>query len=198
MMADKFIFGVDLDGVCGDFYGKLREIAAEWKGIRREDLPVDVSYGLPEWKLDELGGYEPLHRFAVTQRNLFLELPAMAGVRPALRRLSVKGVHIRIITHRLFIKYFHKQAVAQTIEWLDKQGIPYWDLCFLKEKGDVGADLYIDDAPHNVERLRALGKKTIVFTNSTNRNIDGPRCNTWTEVEDYVTREFDLWTKARG
>ncbi len=79
----------------------------------------DVSYGLPEWNLEDIGGYMPLHRFAVTQRNLFKEVPPISGVRPALRRLSKQGVRIRIITHRLFIKYFHKTAVGQTIDWLD-------------------------------------------------------------------------------
>lgn len=192
-MEEKFIFGVDLDGVCADFYGKIREIAAEWKGVPEADLTTDVSYGLPEWKLDELGGYEALHRFAVTQRNLFLELPPMAGVRPALRRLSEKDIHIRIITHRLFLNFFHKQAVSQTIEWLDKYGIPYRDLCFLESKCDVGADIYIDDAPKNITRLRATGKETIVFANSTNREFADPRCKTWEEVEALVTYRQETW-----
>lgn len=179
--------------VCADFYGKMREIAAEWKGVSKEDLPIDVSYGLPEWGLDELGGYEALHRFAVTQRNLFLELPPMAGVRPALRRLSEKNVHIRIITHRLFLNYFHKQAVSQTIEWLDKYGIPYRDLCFLESKCDVGTNIYIDDAPKNIERLRATGKETIVFANSTNREFSEPRCKTWNDVELFVNKRLEEW-----
>ena len=198
MSSDKFIFGVDLDGVCGDFYGSMRAIAAEWKGVDINELPPDVSYGLPEWQLDEMGGYEPLHRFAVTQRDLFVKLPPMAHVRSVLRRLSGKGVHIRIITHRLFIKYFHQKAVSQTIEWLDDQGIPYWDLCFLQEKGDVGANIYIDDAPHNVERLRALGKEAIVYTNSTNREVDGLRCSTWLDVEAVVMEHFQKWEVEQG
>jgi hypothetical protein len=32
----EFVFGVDLDGVCTDFYGAMRHLAAEWMG-----LPVD-------------------------------------------------------------------------------------------------------------------------------------------------------------
>jgi hypothetical protein len=95
-----------------------------------------------------------------------------------LRRLSDKGIRIRIITHRLFIKYFHQAAIQQTIDWLDHYGIPYWDLCFMKDKAAVGADLYIEDSPGNVKALRADGHETIVFTNSTNLDIDPPRANT--------------------
>ena len=111
-----------------------------------------------EWGVDQApGGYEALHKFAVMQRELFLKLPPMARAPQALRRLSKAGVRIRIITHRLFIKYFHQIAVSQTIQWLDRHDIPYWDLCFMQQKTAVGADLYIEDSPANIERLRAEG-----------------------------------------
>ncbi len=44
------IFGVDLDGVCADFYGRMREVTAEWFEKNVDDLPKDVRYGLPEWE----------------------------------------------------------------------------------------------------------------------------------------------------
>jgi len=141
-----------------------------------EKLTSHVTYGLPEWKLDQApGGYDALHRFAVTQRQLFKVLKPIPGAPAALRRLSSSGVRIRIITHRLFIKYFHQIAVSQTIEWLDHHDIPYWDLCFMKDKAAVGADLYIEDSPSNVEKLRADGHETIVFSNSTNLTLPSPR-----------------------
>src|SRR5437764_11533117 len=109
-MADKqFVLGVDLDGTCADFYGGLRPIAAEWLGMSVDSLPENVSWGLPEWGIDTApGGYEALHRFAVTQRALFEKMGPMPGAPMALRRLSEEGVRIRIFTHRLFIKYFHQ------------------------------------------------------------------------------------------
>jgi 5'(3')-deoxyribonucleotidase len=194
-MNDRsFVFGVDLDGVVADFYGGLRPIAAEWLGVTIDSLPLRVSWGLAEWGVDEApGGYERLHRFAVTQRELFSRVPPMAGAPQALRRLSIEGVRIRIITHRLFIKYFHQVAVSQTIQWLDRHDIPYWDLCFMQQKTAVGADLYIEDSPANVERLRAESQKTIVFTNSTNEHLAGPRANTWEEVIQMVLAEKLTW-----
>jgi 5'(3')-deoxyribonucleotidase len=193
----RFVFGVDLDGVCADFYGGLKPVAAEWLGVDIAQLPDRVSWTLPEWGVDRApGGYDALHRFAVTQRELFKRLPPMAGAAQALRRLSAGDVRIRIITHRLFIKYFHQVAVRQTIEWLDFHDIPYWDLCFMREKAAVGADLYIEDSPENVARLRAQGLKTIVFSNSTNEHLPGPRARSWEEVVDLVLAEKAAWEAA--
>jgi 5' nucleotidase, deoxy (Pyrimidine), cytosolic type C protein (NT5C) len=192
----EFVFAVDLDGVCADFYGELRNIAAEWLGCSPDQLTPEVTYGLPEWDLDPLGGYVPLHRFAVTQRRLFAEAPPIVGAAPALRRLSQLGVRIRIITNRLFIPYFHQEAVKQTIAWLDHHAFPYSDLCLMKDKAAVGADLYVDDSPDNVKALRAKGLPTIVFTNSTNREVEGPRADTWEEVEEIVLEHLDRWHES--
>jgi len=196
-MSRRFVFGVDLDGVCADFYAGLRPIAAEWLGVEVRTLPERVSWGLPEWGVDTApGGYEALHKFAVTQRELFRRLPPMPGAPQALRKLSKKDVRIRIITHRFFIKYFHQAAARQTIEWLDHHDIPYWDLCFMQEKSAVGADLYIEDSPANIARLRDEGQKTIIFTNSTNEGLAGPRADTWEEVVELVLEEKAGWKSS--
>jgi 5'(3')-deoxyribonucleotidase len=109
--------------------------------------------------------------------------------------LSGRDIRIRIITNRLFIKYFHQQAVRQTIEWLDFYDIPYWDLCFMRDKAAVGADLYIEDTPENIEQLRADGYRTIVFSNSTNRNMAAPRADSWDDVGRMVLDELERWNK---
>jgi 5'(3')-deoxyribonucleotidase len=192
-VTPRFVFGVDLDGVCADFYGGLRPVAAEWLGVPLESLTDQVTYGLPEWHLDSVGKYDELHRFAVTQRELFRHLRPIHGAAPSLRRLSTLDIRIRIITNRLYIKFAHRLTVAQTIEWLEHHGIPYWDLCFMNSKSAVGADLYIDDTPHHIESLRGEGHPTIVFTNSTNRHLAGPRANSWSEVESMVLEERQRW-----
>lgn len=183
---NKPVLGVDLDGVCADFYLRMREITAEWFELDVSDLPQEVSYGLKEWHVDSPEVYDSIHRFAVTQRQLFETVPMIPGARKYLRRLSSEGYRIRIITHRLFISYFHEMAVRQTINWLDHHGIPYWDLCFMKDKKGVGADIYIEDSPDNIHHLREAGNVTICFANSTNTHIAGPRAKTWKEVYDHV------------
>ena len=197
MSKKTFVFGVDLDGTVANFYAGLRPIAAEWLGKSVEDLTLEVSWGLPEWGVDKApGGYLDLHKFAVTQRELFHRLEPFAEAAQALRRLSKAGVRIRIITHRLYIKYFHHVAIQQTVSWLDHHDIPYWDLCFMSDKAAVGADLYIEDSPENVRKLRADHHPTIVYSNSTNRGLDEPRADNWGQVEAIVLEHFGRWKEA--
>jgi hypothetical protein len=194
-MASEFILGVDLDGVCADFYAGVRPIAAEWLGVDVDTLTPTPSYGFPEWGIDKApGGYLDFHKFAVTQRDLFKRLVPISGCPQSLRRISKEGVRIRIITHRLFIKYFHKQAIAQTIDWLDYHGIPYWDLCFMQHKTHVGANLYIEDSEKHIVEYRNAGSEVIIFTNSTNRHMEGLRANNWKEAEELVLERFARWT----
>jgi beta-phosphoglucomutase-like phosphatase (HAD superfamily) len=189
------IVGVDLDGVCADFYARMREIAAEWFERPLSELPLDVGYGLEEWGVKDSDEYRSLHRFAVTQRDLFKSSPMIPGARKYLRMLSNEGARIRIITHRLFIQYFHELAVAQTIGWLDTHGIPYWDLCFMKEKAQVGADIYVEDSPDNLKGLRAKGLYAVCFANSTNTAITAPRADSWAQV---YTMVHARWTETRS
>ena len=196
MDDNRFVLGVDLDGVCADFIGALRPIAAEWLGVRVDELPEKVTYGFSEWKIERAGKYEDLHRFAVIQRDLFRNLNPIEGSPAVLRRISARNIRIRLTTHRLYIKYFHQEAITQTTEWLEHHGIPYWDLCFMRDKAAVGADLYIEDSPDHVQRLREDGHKTIVFTNSTNKDLPGTRADSWLEVESLVLKELKDWQKV--
>jgi 5'(3')-deoxyribonucleotidase len=199
MSTNQFVFGVDLDGVCADFYGRMREIVAEWRGVPVDQLTTQVTYGLPEWDMTR-EEYEKVHRFAVTQRKLFRAMDPIPGAPQVLRKLGAEGVRIRIITHRLFIDYFHAIAVAQTTKWLDNHSIPYSDLCFMKDKCLVGANLYIEDTPDNIRDLQEAGKRVIAFTNSTNRTMQPPprlRANSWEEVEAMARDEYKRWLEGR-
>jgi 5'(3')-deoxyribonucleotidase len=193
MNDNIFILGVDLDGVVGDFYGAIRKIAAEWLDKPLETLTTEVTYGLEEWGITDFGGYDRLHRFAVTQRNIFRDMEPLKDAPATLRKLSHLGIRIRIITHRLFLKYSHRTSITQTVEWLDNYDIPYWDICFMNDKGAVGAHVYIDDSPENIISLRKQGCKTIVFSNSTNRKLPGPRADNWLEVEKLVLEAREEW-----
>jgi 5'(3')-deoxyribonucleotidase len=177
--VDGLILGVDLDGVCADFYARMREIAAEWYERDIQDLTTSPSYGLEEWGVEGRVHYESLHRFAVLQRDLFRTAPMIPGARKYLRQLSLEGARIRIVTHRLYLYFLHRISVEQTVEWLANHGLPYWDLCFMRDKDQVGADIYIDDSPDNVMRLRASGLYTICFRNSTNAHLAQPRAESW-------------------
>lgn len=130
----QVVIGVDLDGVCADFYTRMREIAAEWFEVDASALAAEVSYGLTEWGIATPEQYQSLHRFAVTQR----------------------------------------------------------DLCFMKDKDQVGADIYIEDNPHNIDQLRRHGHDAICFANSTNRHIEVPRAGDWKAVAEMIRTRAPL------
>lgn len=184
-MSGAFVFGVDLDGVCADYTTGFRAVVAEELGVEIETLPLERSWDFREWGLDS-ADFERLHHLAVTERRLFRDLPPFEGCAEALWRLSDAGIWIRIITHRLYVNWGHATAVSDTVSWLDTFRIPYRDICFLGAKPQVEADVYIDDAEHNVRALRATGNPVIVFDQPYNRNMDGPRASSWTDVEDLV------------
>lgn len=190
----KFIFGVDLDGVVMDFYGSLKPIAAEWMCKAEKQLSDDYRFGLKDWGLlDKSGGYDltydALHRHAINQHELFRTGVPIQGAAYHLRRLSRLGVHIRIITHRLYVGGLHEKTVTQTAEWLEKHDVPYLDLCFVKDKTSINADLYIDDSPANIKAFAAANKPCIVFENPTNRDIDSPlRAKNWKQVYTIVEK----------
>jgi len=100
-----------------------------------------------------------------------------------------------VVTHRLFIDFFHRAAVEQTVQWLDSQAIPYHDLCFLADKQLVEADIYVEDAPRNIALLQEHGKKVIAFTNSTNATQVHSvlRAHDWAEIEQLIRADYRAW-----
>ncbi len=180
------ILGVDLDGVCGDFSAAFRTVVAEETGVPVDDLPERQNWDFSEWGIVDEEHFRRIHRKAVVEHRVFRTMPQIDGCAEALWRLSDAGVWIRIITHRLYVNWGHQEAVADTVGWLDDHGVPYRDLCFLGAKPEVEADVYVDDAPHNIEALRRAGNEVIAFAQPYNTGIGGLRASTWEEVESIV------------
>lgn len=185
------ILGVDVDNVLADYTAGLRRVVAEGTGRDPATLPDPTTWGAyEEWGLNH-DTFPTWHRRAVVDHRLFREADPIPGGAEALRRLSEDGVRIRIVTHRLYVSGTHEVAAGDTVEWLDRHEIPYWDLCFVARKGDVGCDVYIDDAPHNIQHLRDRGHRAIVFDWPYNREVDGhaldgPRATNWEEAEAHA------------
>lgn len=180
------VLGVDLDGVCGDFSTAFRAVVAEETGVPEADLPPRSNWDFSEWGIVDEEHFRAIHRRAVLDHRVFRTMPIIDGCAEALWRLSDAGIWIRIITHRLYVNWGHQEAVSDTVAWLDEHGIPFRDLCFLGAKPEVEADVYVDDAPHNIEALRAAGNEVIAFAQPYNADIDGVRATDWGEVESIV------------
>ena len=185
-MTTPFVLGLDLDGVCADYEGGFRDHCARLTGRPSSEFGPQTHWSFVEsgWVGTEAEFYD-LHARAVGG-GLFADMSALTGVSKRLWQLSDAGVHIRVITHRLCINGTHAKTASDTVAWLETHNIPYRDLCFVADKSQVGADVYIDDAPHNVAALRASGGYTIVFDTLYNRGIDGPRAHNWAEAADLI------------
>jgi len=187
-----FVFGVDLDGVCADYTRAFRDFCADRLDRDPETLPLDRSWDFREWGFDD-AQFETMHKAAVTEGRLLANLDVIEGAAESLWRLSDAGVWIRIVTHRLYVNWSHSAAAGDTVEWLDRARIPYRDLCFLGAKNDVGADVYIDDGPHNIKNLRSAGRTAIIFDQPYNQDLPGLRARNWQEAEEIV---YGLMTDA--
>jgi 5'-nucleotidase len=192
--VDRLVLGVDLDGVCADYEGAFRTSVARQLGRDPSELrPQTVMDAFSEWGLT-FEEFEHAHREAVLTDRMFRDMAPMDGVSKALWELSDLGVWIRIITHRLIFNWAHEVSAADTAHWLDAHNIPYRDLCFLGDKPDVGADLYVDDSPKNIVALREAGRSAIVFDQPYNRELPGPRASSWGDIVAQVREILD----ARG
>ena len=201
-MNRPYVLGVDLDGVCGDYTAAFRSVVATELGVDEADLPLERSWDFSEWGLSA-EEFERLHHLAVSEHRMLRWMSVIAGAADALWRLSDAGVWIRVITHRLYVNWGHATAIADTVEWLARVRIPYRDICFMGDKPEVGADLYIDDAPHNVTALRESGNRVVLFDAPYNQDVTGLRARDWIECEQMVLRDaatagFEFQTSLPG
>jgi hypothetical protein len=124
------------------------------------------------------------------------EIPGMSD---ALWTLSDAEVHIRIVTHRFLTHGDQDRAAGDTIAWLQARRedgrvrVPHRDLCFLGAKADASADMHLDDAPYQVESLRASGQNVLVFGHSYNAHLDSPRASGWDDVVRQVLEAQARW-----
>ena len=193
-----FTLGLDLDGVCADYLSEFRYHAARSLGVDLSSLPEPRTWGFADagWFTDE-AQFLAVHADAVRD-GLFRSVQPFPGVAEALWRLSDAGVHIRVITHRLLVNREHGVAGTDTIAWLDRHNIPFRDLCFVGRKAQVDADVYIDDAPHNVAALREAGRDVIVFDAPYNTDLAGPRARDWVEAEKLILERFRAWQRDQA
>ena len=110
-----------------------------------------------------------------------------------INRLHDEGHKIVIVTARS--NNFYGNAQEFCINYLNENGIKYDKLFtaqIYKSKLciDENIDLMIDDSIDTVEEIKALGKKSILFTSALNKNekCNTKRLNSWKEVYNYIQK----------
>lgn len=192
MEERKIVIGVDLDGVCANYYNSLRHYVAEKNGIPvdmvEEVYPDPITYDMIEWP-DFEHNFTKYHTDAVSN-GIFKNMEAIPGASYNLWKLNEEGYHLRIITSR-FVKHGQNaQVISDTAFWLDQHDIPYRDIMFVKDKADVYADVYIDDSPENIANLNKTGRNVIIFNASYNLELEGKRATNWDEVYRIISELY--------
>jgi 5'-nucleotidase len=195
-MGEEFVIGVDLDGVVANYEARFRQISAEILRLSPKKFPRARTWSFVEsgWPFVDEAHFLEVHRQAVSEFGLFRTLAPIPGASEALWQLSDAGVRVRIVTHRLVVNFAHAAAVGDTVNWLDDHRIPYRDICFVRDKAEVGADLYVDDSPANIAALRAArgDDAAMVYDQLYNRSLPGLRARNWDDVLAEVARRTGL------
>lgn len=183
----QYVLGLDLDGVSAQYSEGLKTFVAQELGLPDSAFPVQRSYSFTEsgWPFADRDEYMDMHCRGV-ERGLFRFLQPMPGIADAMRRLDDEGVHVRVVTHRLLRKGDYATVVADTVSWLDLHDIRYRSICFSSMKDSIGASAYVDDAPSNVESIRAAGTHVFVFDQPYNQDVAGPRIFDWETGVDQI------------
>jgi 5'(3')-deoxyribonucleotidase len=174
--------GIDLDGVVADFNtGWMTRYNAEQGTNLTPDQVTDWDAMVP------LTHFTSIDEFWRWARNgdgpgLFRHLPVLPGASDALHRLS-RHHQIVIITTK------PRWANAETFAWIGDNAIPTREVHIIGRKWLIDCDIYLDDGPHNLERLVAHRPDRVVcrYVQPWNYPIPGVvDISSWRAFEDVV------------
>lgn len=178
-------FGVDIDGVLADFQGGWAEAYELWWPGKLDFTKLD------KWdSLETETHFERREDFWTwtDDADIWRQLRVVDGAQGALYDLQKKGVMIELVTARKAIP----RAQAATYEWLDKHFGFVTNLAdrihHTGNKASVPCSLYVDDSPHELEKLAHAGKTVIRYDRPWNQGTDipGALARNWKEVTEMV------------
>lgn len=197
------ILDVDLDGVCANYSAGLKQYLIDTHQLDPHAHVETNQYTFTKqdgWPFNNTDDYLHAHTNA-ERHHLYRHLPMIEHANTGLKRLAENGVHIRIVTHRLFVSHMHRLVISDTAHWLDAHDIPYMSLCFTSLKDTLHATAHIDDAPHNIETLIKQREHVVVFDQPYNRDIKDDvdktlRMCDWSDASvDKLLEQLHRWHK---
>lgn len=146
--------GVDLDGVVADFN-------SGWIARYNRDFGAALDPAMvTTWNSPTvLTHFRDMGEFWAWARqgpaSVFRDLPVYPEAVATLERLAVD--------HRVVVvSSKHEWAICDTLAWLGEQRVPAPEVHFVWDKPTVDCDVYLDDAPHNLEALAARRPEAVV------------------------------------
>lgn len=184
------ILGIDLDEVVFHYISGLRNFMTAEGSTPPLTMPVDYSFAVSGW-FETDSDFRECHGRAV-QAGMLSTLEIIDGARETLIELAEAGYEIHFITSRFVNPGQNGAAATSTTAALERLDVPYHSLTIIHDKRLHYADLYLDDAPHNIKSLSAIGRDIVAFTVPYNEHLDHERVSNWAEFRKKAFERFGL------
>lgn len=164
--------GIDLDGVCYDFAGSLREYLGRSLGDDPRRVEPKRWEFYEDWGFDVSEFLEHCHA-GVDQGVVFSHGDPFSGVQEAFMRIKASGHTIHIVTDRSFGS--PGASATATLKWLDQHGLAFDSITFASDKTIANVDVMVDDKAENYHALTDAGVDTWLLTRAWNKHVDTNR-----------------------
>ncbi len=175
--------GIDMDGVLADFNtGWMSRYNADF-GASLDASMVQQWDGL--YRLTHFGSMHEFWDWAQGDgRSTFRDAPPLPGAIESIKRIGQR--------HRVcIVSSKFDWAIPDSLAWLADHDVPAREVHFLWDKTLAGGDIYLDDAPHQLEELVAGLPDAVVcrMVHPWNDPIEGVvDVHSWAEFEAIVER----------
>jgi 5'(3')-deoxyribonucleotidase len=159
--------GVDMDGVLTDFN-------SGWMARYNADFGTALQASdVRSWEgLHGLTHFDDMAAFWTWARgdghSVFRDLPAMPDAIDTV--ISIARRHRVVIVSAKF-----DWAIPDSLAWLARHGVPAREVHFVWQKSNVPCDVYLEDAPHQLEELVVARPDAVVcrMVQPWNRDVAG-------------------------
>lgn len=194
-LARTLDIGLDIDGVLYPFQTVYTRFAEKYLGLpvgslNDESLSWNWYKNQWGWTTDK---FLEVFEAGVCCGTIFSKGEALPGAVNAANVLSRLGHRIHYVTDRQ-VGVTSTEAEFITRTWLCSQGFPVDSITITPDKSSVHTDIFLDDAPHNIEALvSAKHSCPVIWETTWNRVFTKvstvPTVNSWNQFINLVKTE---------
>jgi hypothetical protein len=186
--------GIDIDNVLYPWTTTVTRWVERRKGLAPgtlDDHALSWTWFKDQWGMtsEEFGEH---FKAGIQAGVVFAQGDPAAGSVAAMRRLHVAGHRLHYVTDRLIAG---DAAYDVTHTWLHDAGYPVDSITITADKASVQTDVFLDDAPHNIQALDLAGHPAPVIWDrphnrrATNLGHRTRRVFNWHQFEALVQAE---------